>query len=117
MYPFSEEELEELYGRAVQRDQRLADILLSRHTAAYLCLARIYRRMIRSGMWVSHLVRAQLWMVELRGLEPLTFSLRRHGVDLIRREHGVIDVQVEVGCAGKQTWHMKHPVKARPGLA
>ena len=28
MYPFSEEELEELYGRAVQRDQRLADILL-----------------------------------------------------------------------------------------
>jgi hypothetical protein len=28
MYPFSEEELEEPYGRAVQRDQRLADILL-----------------------------------------------------------------------------------------
>ena len=28
MYPFSEEELEELYGQAVQRDQRLADILL-----------------------------------------------------------------------------------------
>jgi integrase len=28
MYPFSEEDLEELYGRAVQRDQRLADILL-----------------------------------------------------------------------------------------
>jgi integrase len=28
MCPFSEEELEELYGRAVQRDQRLADILL-----------------------------------------------------------------------------------------
>ena len=27
MYPFSEEELEELYGRAVQRDQRLADLL------------------------------------------------------------------------------------------
>jgi hypothetical protein len=24
----------------------------------------------------------------------LTFSLRRHGVDLIRREHGVIGVQV-----------------------
>ena len=32
--------------------------------------------------------------VELRGLEPLTFSLRRHGVDLIRREHRAIDVQV-----------------------
>jgi hypothetical protein len=29
-----------------------------------------------------------------KGLEPLTFSLRRHGVDLIRREHGVIGVQV-----------------------
>ena len=28
MYPFNEEELEELYGRVVQRDQRLADILL-----------------------------------------------------------------------------------------
>ena len=28
MYPFSEEELEELYGRAALRDQRLADILL-----------------------------------------------------------------------------------------
>jgi len=36
-------------------------------------------------------------MVELRGLEPLTFSLRRHGVDLIRREHGVIDVQAAAG--------------------
>ena len=33
-------------------------------------------------------------LVELRGLEPLTFSLRRHGVDLIGREHGVIEVQV-----------------------
>ena len=28
MYPFSEEELEELYGRAAERDQRLADLLL-----------------------------------------------------------------------------------------
>jgi hypothetical protein len=35
-------------------------------------------------------------LVELRGLEPLTFPLRRHGVDLIRREHGVIDVQVRL---------------------
>jgi hypothetical protein len=33
-------------------------------------------------------------MVELRGLEPLTFSLPRHGVDQIGREHGVIGVQV-----------------------
>jgi hypothetical protein len=32
--------------------------------------------------------------VELRGLERLTFLLRRHGVDLIRRERGVIEVQV-----------------------
>jgi hypothetical protein len=30
MYPYGEEELEELYSRAVQRDQRLADILLVR---------------------------------------------------------------------------------------
>jgi hypothetical protein len=38
-------------------------------------------------------------LVELRGLEPLTFPLRRHGVDLIRREHGVIDVQVRLETA------------------
>ena len=42
---------------------------------------------------LSHMTRL-ITIVELRGLEPLTFSLRRHGVDLIRREHGVIDVQV-----------------------
>jgi hypothetical protein len=35
-----------------------------------------------------------MW-VALRGFEALTFSLRRHGVDLIRREHCVIDVQVQ----------------------
>jgi hypothetical protein len=33
-------------------------------------------------------------MVELRGLEPLTFSLRRHRVHLVRRKHRVIDVHV-----------------------
>ena len=49
---------------------------------------------IRSGRNVSCLVNDGLLWVELRGFEPLTFSLRRHGVDLIRREHGVIDVQV-----------------------
>ena len=31
---------------------------------------------IRERFSVSHLVRACYWMVELRGLEPLTFSLR-----------------------------------------
>jgi hypothetical protein len=41
----------------------------------------------------SHMTRL-ITLVELRGLEPLTFSLRMHGVDLIRPEHGVIDVQV-----------------------
>jgi hypothetical protein len=41
---------------------------------------------------VAHVLRQD--MVELRGLEPLTFSLRKHGVDLIGREHGVIEVQV-----------------------
>jgi hypothetical protein len=45
-------------------------------------------------MRTNDLVKAILKIVELRGLEPLTFSLRMHGVDLIRPEHGVIDVQV-----------------------
>jgi len=40
------------------------------------------------------LVKATFKAVELGGLEPLTFSLRRHRVQLIRREHGVIDMQV-----------------------
>jgi hypothetical protein len=42
----------------------------------------------------NDLVKATLMPVELGGLEPLAFSLRRDGVDLIGREHGVIDVQV-----------------------
>ena len=42
----------------------------------------------------NDLVTAIFKILELRGLEPLTFSLRRHGVDLIGREHGVMDVQV-----------------------
>ena len=55
-------------------------------------------------------------MVELRGLEPLTFSLRRHGVDLTTREHSVIDVQV---AAAGAPWlhrgaHMGHTTKAQP---
>ena len=40
------------------------------------------------------LVSGTLYVVELRGLEPLTFSLRRHSVHLVRREHRVIDVHV-----------------------
>ena len=39
--------------------------------------------------------------MELRGLEPLTFSLRRHRVNLARREHGVIDVHV---AAAEASW-------------
>ena len=31
-------------------------------------------------------------MVKLRGLEPVTFSLRRHRVELTTREHRVTDV-------------------------
>jgi hypothetical protein len=40
-------------------------------------------------------------MVELRGLEPLTFLLRRHRVDLTRREHRVIGVP---GAASAVPW-------------
>jgi hypothetical protein len=40
-------------------------------------------------------------MVELRGLEPLTFLLRRHRVDLTRREHRVIGVH---GAASAMPW-------------
>jgi hypothetical protein len=55
-------------------------------------------------------------MVELRGLEPLTFWLRRHGVDLIERERGVIDVQV---AAAGAPWlhrgaHMGYTASAQP---
>jgi hypothetical protein len=46
---------------------------------------------------------SDITMVELCRLESLTFSLRRHGVDLIRREHGVIDVQV--AAAGARWLH------------
>jgi hypothetical protein len=45
-------------------------------------------------MRTNDLVKAVLKIVELRGLEPLTFSLRRHRDDLTTREHSVIDVQV-----------------------
>jgi hypothetical protein len=52
--------------------------------------------------------------VELRGLEPLTFSLRRQSVDLIGRERGVIDVQVAVAGAGCTPGaHMGYTAKAR----
>ena len=39
--------------------------------------------------------------MELRGLEPLTFSLRRHRVHVVSREHRVIDVHV---AAAKVPW-------------
>jgi hypothetical protein len=61
------------------------------------------------------LVKAKFRLVELMGLEPLTFSLCRHGVDLIRREHGVIDVQVAAGAPWlRRGAHMGHTVKAQP---
>jgi hypothetical protein len=44
---------------------------------------------------------SQLLLVELRGLEPLTFSLRRHSIDLTGREHSVNDVQ---GAAAEAPW-------------
>jgi hypothetical protein len=50
--------------------------------------------------------------VELRGLEPLTFSLRRLGVDLPRREYRVIDVHLlRQKCLGRIPGaHMGHTV-------
>jgi hypothetical protein len=56
---------------------------------------------IRQRFSVSHLVRGCYRMVELRGLEPLTFSLRRHCVHLVRREPSVIDVH---GAAAQARW-------------
>ncbi len=48
---------------------------------------------------VAHVLRQD--MVELRGLEPLTFSLRRHSIDMTAREHSVNDVQ---GAAAEALW-------------
>jgi hypothetical protein len=71
---------------------------------------------IRQRFSVSHLVRGCYRTVELRGLEPLTFSLRRHGVDLIRREHGVmtcrLQLQARSGCTAEA--HMGYTAKAQP---
>jgi hypothetical protein len=47
---------------------------------------------IREGSRCRTLSGPCYWMVELRDSSP-TFWLRRHGVDLIGRERGVIDVQ------------------------
>jgi hypothetical protein len=48
--------------------------------------------------------------VELRGLEPLTFSLRRHRLQWVRREHRVLDLHVvrhkHLGC--NPAAHMGH---------
>ena len=55
---------------------------------------RIWAAEQRLVTTAGYLVMPRMQKVELRGLEPLTFLLLRHGVDLIRREHGVIGVQV-----------------------
>jgi hypothetical protein len=39
--------------------------------------------------------RSDIWLAELMGLEPLTFSLRRLRVQLVGREHRVLHVYVE----------------------
>jgi hypothetical protein len=54
-------------------------------------------------------VEATFKVVELRGLEPLTFSLRRHRVHMVSREHHVINVHVAEAEApwlqpGGHTW-------------
>jgi site-specific DNA recombinase len=57
------------------------------------------RRQDQSLDGVEHVsVSNEQLLVELRGLEPLTFSLRRHRVHLVRREHRVIDVAC---CSGR----------------
>ena len=63
----------------------------------------------------NDLAKDTLKVVELRGLEPLTFSLRRHRVNLVRRKPRVIDVH---GAAAEALWlqpgaHMGHTVQAR----
>ena len=45
-------------------------------------------------MRTNALVKGIFEVVELRGLEPLTFSLRRHRVHMASREHHVINVHV-----------------------
>ncbi len=50
------------------------------------------------GKWPSQ---SHIKVVELRGLEPLTFSLRRHRVHLVKREPRVIDVH---GAAAEAPW-------------
>jgi hypothetical protein len=52
-------------------------------------------------MRTNDLVKAILKIVELRGLEPLTFSLRRHRIHLGKREPRVIDVH---GAAAQAPW-------------
>jgi hypothetical protein len=46
-----------------------------------------------------HKIRTEVSRSVISVVVKLTFSLRRHGVDLIGREHGVIDVQVAAGGA------------------
>jgi hypothetical protein len=62
----------------------------------------------------SRLVRGETKDVELRGLEPLTFSLRRLRLHLASCEHRVIDVHVaaagRLGCSLGA--HMGHTVQA-----
>ena len=69
----------------------------------------------RDNDLVRLLLEHKCYLVELRGLEPLTFSLQRHRVDLVRRKPRVIDVhgaaQRRFGC--NLAAHMGHTVQAR----
>jgi hypothetical protein len=55
---------------------------------------------ISQWLSVSHLVRARLWMVELRGLEPLTFSLRTR-----RATDCAIAPRIGVGRSAPRLYH------------
>jgi hypothetical protein len=56
-------------------------------------------------------------LVELRGLEPPTFSLRRHRVHLVRFEHHVIDVHVAVARRLDAIWGHTWGTRRRLGFA
>jgi hypothetical protein len=76
MYPYTETELEAFYRRAAARNQRLADLVLKLPSQ-------------------SHIRR-----VELRGLEPLTFSLRTR-----RATDCAIAPRIGVGRSAPRLYH------------
>ena len=91
----------------------------SGHLTAWRGGVRMGRRRFPSGCRYCTLSKRCSRTVELRGLEPLTFSLRRHCVHLVRREHRVIDVACcsgrgALGATWGHTWGTRWRL-SRPG--